>query len=327
MWAEYGIFVLKLVTVVLIIGLALLMIAGARQGAKQDKGGKLVVKKLNEKYEAYADALDHMRLDKKAYKARVKQQKKDAKQQDNKDVVYVLSFEGDMEASQVDALREEVTALLTTVQAGDEVVIKLNSPGGVVNGYGLAASQIQRLRDAGVKVTVAIDQVAASGGYMMAAAASHICAAPFAFVGSIGVVAQMPNFHRFLQERKIDVELITAGKNKRTLTMFGENTDEARDKFKQDITSIHDQFKAHVAKGRRSVEIDTVADGDYWTAQEAFDKKLVDRLITSDQLLQELSASKSLISLSYKRRVPLAQQVSKFADTLLRSFAIRARHY
>lgn len=327
MWAEYGIFVLKLLTIAVIVVLALLMLVGARHGAKQDKGGKLVVKKLNEKYQSYADALDHMRLDKKAYKARAKQVKKETKQQDNKDIVYVLSFEGDMEASQVEALREEVTALLTTVQAGDEVVIKLNSPGGVVNGYGLAASQIQRLRDAGVKVTVSIDQVAASGGYMMAAAASHICAAPFAFIGSIGVVAQLPNFHRFLQDRKIDIELITAGKNKRTLTMLGENTDEARAKFKADLTAIHDQFKAHVAKGRRSLDVEQVADGDYWTAQEAFDKKLVDRLITSDQLLQELAANKTLISISFKRKMPLAQQVSKFADSLLRSLAVRVGHY
>lgn len=327
MWAEYGIFVLKLVTVAVIVIAVVLMIAGARQASKGEKGGKLVIKKLNEKYEDYQDAIDHMRLEKKAYKAKQKQLKKEAKNTDNREAVYVLAFEGDMEASQVEALREEVTALLTTLQAGDEVLIKLNSPGGVVNGYGLAASQIQRLRDAGVKVTVAIDQVAASGGYMMAAVASQICAAPFAFIGSIGVVAQMPNFHRFLQDRKIDVELITAGKNKRTLTMFGENTDEARDKFKQDITSIHDQFKAHVAKGRRSVEIEEVADGDYWTAQEAYDKKLVDRLITSDQLLQELAANKDLISISYQRKVPLAQQVSKFADSLLHSASVRLKHY
>lgn len=327
MWAEYGFFLLRWLTVAVIIVAVMWSIAGARQANKQRKDGKLVVKKLNDRYESYKSALQHQRLDKKALKAIAKQKKRESKQQEQRDAVYVLSFEGDVQASQVEDLREEVTALLTTLKAGDEVVIRLNSGGGVVNGYGLAASQIQRLRDAGIKVTVAIDQVAASGGYMMAAAASHICAAPFALVGSIGVVSQIPNFHRFLKDRKVDVELITAGKHKRTLTMFGENTDEGRAKYKEDITSIHDQFKAHVAKGRRSIEIEEVANGDFWTAQEALEKRLVDRLITSDQLLQELAATKDLISVRYQRKLPLAQQVGKAADALLHAVRTRVDHY
>jgi serine protease SohB len=138
----------------------------------------------------------------------------------------VLDFKGSMDAHEVGALREEITAVLTLVKPEDQVVLRLESPGGVVHGYGLAASQLQRLRDKQVPLTVAVDKVAASGGYMMACVADKIVAAPFSIIGSIGVVAQIPNFNRFLKSKEIDIELHTAGQFKRTLTLLGENTEE-----------------------------------------------------------------------------------------------------
>ena len=108
--------------------------------------------------------------------------------------------------------------------------------------YGLAASQMQRIRDKKLKLTVCVDKVAASGGYMMAVVADKIIAAPFAVLGSIGVLAQVPNFHRLLKKHDVDFEMLTAGKYKRTLTMFGENTDKGREKFQEDIEDTHVLF-------------------------------------------------------------------------------------
>ncbi|MGK3627588.1 protease SohB, partial [Acinetobacter sp. A11] len=152
----------------------------------------------------------------------------------NNQKIFVLDFKGDIQASAVENLREEITLILATAKAGrDRIVVRLESPGGMVHGYGLAAAQLVRLRDAGFHLTICVDKVAASGGYMMACIANEIIAAPFAIVGSIGVVAQVPNFNRLLKEHNVDFELYTAGQYKRTVTMFGENTPEGKAKFEE----------------------------------------------------------------------------------------------
>lgn len=207
------------------------------------------------------------------------------KRKENKSAVYVLDFQGDMKASQVDDLREAITAVLLVADKSDEVVIRLESPGGAVNGYGLAASQLQRIRDRNIPLTVCIDKVAASGGYLMACVAQQIIAAPFAIIGSIGVVAQLPNFHRWLKKHNIDVELLTAGEFKRTLTLFSENTAKGRQKFQEDIDVIHQAFKNTVLQLREQININEVATGEHWLAQDAINLKLVDSLQTSDDYL------------------------------------------
>ena len=204
--------------------------------------------------------------------------------------VYVLNFVGDIQASALDQLRQEVTSVLTVATPADEIVVRLESGGGMVHAYGLAASQLQRIRDQDIPLTATIDKVAASGGYMMAAVADKILAAPFAVVGSIGVVAQVPNVHRLLKKHDVDVELITAGEHKRTLTMLGENTDEAREKFTEQLEDIHELFQEHVVAHREVVDIKQVATGEAWYGQRALDVKLVDRLITSDSYLVECAA-------------------------------------
>ena len=149
-----------------------------------------------------------------------------------------------MDAHEVESLREEITAIISIANPSkDKVLIRLESGGGVVHGYGLAASQLQRIKSAGIPLSVAIDKVAASGGYMMACVADEILAAPFAIVGSIGVIAQIPNFNKILKKNDVEFEQITAGEFKRTLTLFGENTDKAREKFREEIEQTHDLFK------------------------------------------------------------------------------------
>ena len=214
--------------------------------------------------------------------------KNEAKAKD-KDRIYVLDFKGDVQASAVANFREEITLLIATAKAGqDRVVIRLESPGGMVHGYGLAAAQIIRLRDAGFHVTICVDKVAASGGYMMACIANEIIAAPFAILGSIGVVAQVPNFNRLLKEHNVDYDLYTAGEYKRTVTMFGENTPEGKAKFEEELQQTHKLFKHFVEKYRGQLDVEKVATGEHWYGEDAATLNLVDKLKTSDEVILDL---------------------------------------
>ncbi len=302
MLAEYGIFLLKSITVLLVIIIIISVAASA--GNKQKKGSKghIEINKLNRKLKNYKDQLLQATLDKKEYKKLNKQEKK-SKKSSASDVankkVFVLHFKGDVQAQQSDSLREEVSSILSGAGEKDEVVVCLESPGGAVHGYGLAASQLSRIKEKGLNLTVCVDKVAASGGYMMACVADKIMSAPFAIIGSIGVVAQMPNFHKLLKKNDIDFELHTAGDFKRTLTVFGENTDEGRQKFKEDLENIHRLFKEFVKKNRPQLDIDEVAQGEFWLGQDALEKKLVDRICTSDQYLLDLSANADIYEVKY----------------------------
>ena len=214
--------------------------------------------------------------------------------------LYVIDFDGDMQASRVEQLRREISALLTVVSREDEVLVRVESPGGLVHAYGLAASQLARIRSRGIPLTVAVDKVAASGGYMMAAVANKILSAPFAVVGSIGVVAQVPNVHRLLQKNDIDVEVLTAGKYKRTLTMVGENTEEGREKFIEELEVTHELFQQHIAHYRPAVDLSTVATGEAWYGERAIDLQLVDQLLTSDDYMQAACADRDVLLLKWQ---------------------------
>lgn len=231
--------------------------------------------------------------------------------------VFVLDFHGDVRASGVSRLREEVTAVISRAQVSDEVVVRLESPGGVVHGYGLAASQLDRIKKNNIPLTVCVDKVAASGGYMMACVADKIVAAPFAVLGSIGVVAQIPNLHRLLKKHDIDVELMTAGKYKRTLTILGENTQEGRDKFQSDIEDTHELFKDFVSLHRESIDIEQVASGEVWFGSRALDKKLIDQLQTSDEYLLSQIDSADVYEIAYVKKKTLQQKVGMAAEESL----------
>ena len=224
--------------------------------------------------------------------------------------VFVLDFHGDLRAMAVTTLREEVTAVLAVAKPQDEVLVRLESPGGVVHGYGLAASQLARLREGGVKLTVAVDKIAASGGYMMACTADHIVAAPFAILGSIGVVAQIPNVHRLLQKHDIDVELHTAGEFKRTLTVLGENTEKGREKFREELEITHTLFKDFVHSQRPHLDIGKVATGEHWYGQQALTLGLCDELLTSDAWLVESAKEADLFEVKFEPMRNVSQRLS-----------------
>lgn len=236
--------------------------------------------------------------------------------------IYVLDFKGDMAASAVEGLREEITLILATAKAGrDSVVVRLESPGGMVHGYGLAAAQLVRLREAGFHLTICVDKVAASGGYMMACIANEIISAPFAIVGSIGVVAQVPNFNRLLKDNKIDFELYTAGQYKRTVTMFGENTEEGKAKFEEELQQTHALFKHFVEKYRPQLNIEKVATGEHWYGRDALDLNLVDKLQTSDEYLLNLLTQHDIYSIQTRKKPTLGEklglQAAQIADSLV----------
>ncbi|MEN8380856.1 protease SohB [Acinetobacter radioresistens] len=240
----------------------------------------------------------------------------------NNQKIYVIDFKGDVQASAVENLREEITLILATAKAGkDRVVVRLESPGGMVHGYGLAAAQLVRLRDAGFHLTICVDKVAASGGYMMACIANEIITAPFAVVGSIGVVAQVPNFNRLLKEHNVDFELYTAGEYKRTVTMFGENTPEGKAKFEQELQQTHALFKHFVEKYRPKLNVEKVATGEHWYGQDALDLNLVDELKTSDEYLLSALPQHDVYVISTRRKPTLGEklglQAAQMTDALV----------
>ncbi len=342
---EYGLFLAKsvtvLVTILVIIGFGLSM----GQKHKGDEKGHIEITRLNDKYEATIEALKDVIVDEDIRKSELKDQekkdkleakarKKAAKKGHSSDElpstkarVFVLNFDGDIKASAVENMREEITSVLGIATSDDEIVVRLESGGGMVHSYGLASSQLDRIKKLDIPLTVCVDKVAASGGYMMACVADRILAAPFAIMGSIGVVAQLPNFHRLLQKNNIDFEMLTAGEHKRTLTMFGENTDKAREKFVEDLEDTHDLFKDFVGEHRPAVKIDEVANGDVWYGKRALENCLVDELMTSDEYINNRIKDADVFEVEYVHRKTIQEKlgiaVQGAADRLIITWLTR----
>jgi len=370
--SEYGLFLAKVVTIVVALLVVIGFIVANRAHMKDRQPGHIAVTHLNDRYEDMKETLLEAVMDDADYAERKKQQEKERKAEakanakkrkaelkaqakarkedkktgsgdghevqlaeqaeadaeagseeslpvvradeqtagaDTRKRLFVVHFDGDIKASALSNLREEITAILQVAGKEDEVVVALESPGGMVANYGLAASQLARVRSAGVKLTIAVDKVAASGGYMMACVADRILAAPFAMLGSIGVVAQLPNFHRLLQRNDVDFELFTAGEYKRTVTMFGENTPEGKEKFQSDLEEIHTLFQHFVSEYRPQLDIAKVATGEVWFGQRALDLALVDELKTSDEYLTSRAQNADLYQVEYKERQNIAKKI------------------
>ncbi|PHQ26246.1 protease SohB [Marinobacter guineae] len=324
---EYGLFLAKVTTfvVAVVIVISVIMSVAHKDRGDHEGEGELKIRKLNEKYRKLREAIqarlmsDHER---KAFeKARKKEQKAEKKAakakkqesdatEESRGRVYVLDFDGDIKASDTDPLRRAITAVLSVADPEkDEVVIRLESGGGLVHSYGLAAAQLDRIRTKGVRLTACVDKVAASGGYMMACVADKIVASPFAILGSIGVVAQLPNFHRFLQKNDVDFEVLTAGEHKRTMTIFGENTDKGRQKFLEDLEDTHVLFKEYVSERRPDLDIGAVANGDIWFGKRALEVKLIDEIKTSDEYLIEACERADVVSVAYQRKRTLPEKL------------------
>ncbi|HBV40456.1 MAG TPA: protease SohB [Erwinia sp.] len=333
----YGLFLAKTVTVVVAIAaIALLLTHLAMR--KRTQSGQLRLTRLNDAYQEIKDEMglasmkphDKKRWykeQKKKAKLEAKNAKADAKQgikpAESKPTLYVMDFKGSMDAHEVASLREEVSAVMAVARPQDEVLLRLESPGGVVHGYGLASSQLQRLRDKNIRLTVAVDKVAASGGYMMACVADRIVAAPFSIIGSIGVVAQIPNFNRLLKRNEIDVELHTAGDYKRTLTLFGENTEQGREKFREDLNETHQLFKTFVHQMRPALDIESVATGEHWFGTQALEKGLIDAIGTSDDLIIDQMQAREVVAVHYVKRKRMMDRFTQSASVSLERLLLR----
>lgn len=336
---DYGLFLAQAVTIVaaILILVAGLVAVGQRQRAEQQEG-HIEIRDLNEKYEHIGEAIESAIADEAALKEQRKARKKADKDKAKAEKkarksgqepapkrrrLFVLAFDGDLKASATDSLREEISAVLGQAGEGDEVLLRLESPGGLVHGYGLAASQLQRVRDAGVPLTVAVDKVAASGGYMMACVANRIVAAPFAVIGSIGVLAQLPNFHRLLKKHDVDFEQYTAGEYKRTVTLFGENTDKDRQKFQEDLEETHVLFKEFVSRNRPELDIESVATGEVWYGQRAVDRGLVDEIATSDAVIQSRLADWDIYGVRFVHKKNWQEKLGVAAEGALERALLR----
>jgi len=215
--------------------------------------------------------------------------------------IFVIDFDGDVLASQAKALSMEVTSVICNAEKGDEVLVRITSPGGAAHAYGYAASQLERLKTVNIPLTVSVDKIAASGGYLMACVADKIIAAPWAIIGSIGVVAEMPNFFEFLNNLGIDYKQYTAGKFKRTVSMLGPITEEGEKKFNEDLHGIYDMFRNHVATSRPILAktIDSVATGEHWQGIKALELNLVDQIETSEEYILRNLMSAEIIKITY----------------------------
>ncbi|MBD3642412.1 MAG: protease SohB [Marinobacter sp.] len=324
---EYGLFLAKVVTFVVAALVIISVIISAAQKEREDHEGEgeLRIRKLNEKYQKLRETIQARLMDDGERKAFLKARKKEDKAEkkaakgraksgpeepEPRSRVYVLDFDGDIKASDTDQLRRSISAVLSVAKPEqDEVVIRLESGGGLVHSYGLAAAQLDRIRSKGIPLTACVDKVAASGGYMMACVADRIVASPFAILGSIGVVAQLPNFHRFLKKNDVDFEVLTAGEHKRTMTIFGENTEKGRQKFLEDLEDTHGLFKEYVTERRPRVDIAKVANGDIWFGKRALDVNLIDEIKTSDEYLIEACDRADVVSVTYQRKRTLPEKL------------------
>jgi serine protease SohB len=333
---QYGLFLAKVVTFVVAIGALMAMAFSLSRRAKSEE--KLEVKNLNEKYSNMTLAMKSSIFSRKELKKEIKAEKQKRKKEkkkadeassERKKRIFVINFHGDIKATAVASLREEITAILPLATAEDEVLVRLENAGGLVHEHGLAASQLQRIRGHGIPLTIAVDKVAASGGYMMACVANRIIAAPFAVLGSIGVLAQLPNFNRLLKKNGIEFEMIKAGELKRTLTLFGTNTDQDRARFKEQLEDTHALFKDFVSENRPSLDLGKVATGEHWYGRRALDLKLIDELKTSDDYLLSASEETDIYEITYTagKRISekLASVLQRASDKVLLSWWQRSR--
>jgi serine protease SohB len=338
---DYGLFLAKIATVVVAIAAVIVIVKSAKSHTPAVKG-ELELVDLTERHKHTVARMENQLFDDAAMKVRKKAEKKTEKakqksaekeakkaaKQGQLDVkrephLFVLDFHGSIDAKEVTSLREEVTAILAVAQVGDEVLLRLESPGGMVHGYGLAASQLDRLKAAELKLTIAVDKVAASGGYMMACIADNLVSAPFAVVGSIGVIAQLPNFNKLLKRNDIEFEQLTAGEFKRTLTMFGENTNKAREKFQQELEETHGLFKDFIREHRPALDVDQVATGEHWFGTKAKALGLVDEIKTSDEIVTEACQNKTVLAVRYVQKKKIVEKLSGLAGDAVENVLLK----
>ena len=308
--SNYGLFLLKTLTVVISIVLILSFIMSTRNNKAE---GDITIKNINEEFSLLEENIKKNLLGKSEFKKFIKLRKKNKKTNGKR--LFVLDFKGNIKASEIVSLRREISGIILSYQKSDEVLLRLENSGGTVHEHGLAAAQLKRLKDKNIPLTICVDKVAASGGYMMACVANKIIASPFAIIGSIGVLAQVPNFNKLLKNKGIDFEQHTAGNYKRTVTMFGENTDKDREKLGEQLQDIHILFKNFITTNRKNIDIDKVATGEYWYGPKALELNLIDGIMTSDEYILSMINEFEIFHIQYKKLKTLSDKISKISSS------------
>ena len=309
--SNYGLFLLKTITIVVSIIIIISVIVNSK---KNTAVGSLEVQSINKDLDSLEEAIKKNILPKQEFKKFVKSKKKNSKKLSNK--IFVIDFKGNIKASEIISLRREISGILLSFKKGDEVLLRLENSGGTVHEHGLAASQLKRIRDKNIPLTICVDKVAASGGYMMACVANKIVASPFAIIGSIGVIAQVPNFNKLLKNKGVDFEQQTAGNYKRTVTMFGKNTDKDRKKLKEQLEDIHSLFKEFIKNNRRNLDVEKVSTGEYWYGKDALKLKLIDKILTSDEYIISMKDRFEIVRIKYKPAKSISDKLSKLSTNI-----------
>jgi len=309
--SNYGLFLLKTITIVVSIIIIISVIVNSKKNTTE---GSLEVRSINKDLDSLEEGIKKNILSKQEFKKFVKSKKKNSKKLSNK--IFVIDFKGNIKASEIISLRREISGILLSFKKGDEVLLRLENSGGTVHEHGLAASQLKRIRDKNIPLTICVDKVAASGGYMMACVANKIVASPFAIIGSIGVIAQVPNFNKLLKNKGVDFEQQTAGNYKRTVTMFGKNTDKDRKKLKEQLEDIHSLFKEFIKDNRRNLDVEKVSTGEYWYGKDALKLKLIDKILTSDEYIISMKDRFEIVRIKYKPAKSISDKLSKLSTNI-----------
>tara|TARA_B100000900_G_scaffold126306_1_gene106618 strand:+ start:4922 stop:5926 length:1005 start_codon:yes stop_codon:yes gene_type:complete len=309
--SNYGLFLLKTITIVVSIIIIISVIVNSKKNTTE---GSLEVQSINKDLDSLEEGIKKNILSKQEFKKFVKSKKKNSKKLSNK--IFVIDFKGNIKASEIISLRREISGILLSFKKGDEVLLRLENSGGTVHEHGLAASQLKRIRDKNIPLTICVDKVAASGGYMMACVANKIVASPFAIIGSIGVIAQVPNFNKLLKNKGVDFEQQTAGNFKRTVTMFGKNTDKDRKKLKEQLEDIHSLFKEFIKDNRRNLDVEKVSTGEYWYGKDALKLRLIDKILTSDEYIISMKDRFEIVRIKYKPAKSISDKLSKLSTNI-----------
>ena len=308
--SNYSLFLIKTLTVLISI---LLIISFIVNSKKSDRSGSIVIKNVNKELDSIEENIKKNILTKSDFKKFIKAKKKSNKKLEKR--LFVIDFKGNIRASEIVSLRREVSGVILSCKKGDEVLLRLENSGGTVHEHGLAASQLKRIKDKKIPLTICVDKVAASGGYMMACVANKIIASPFAIIGSIGVLAQVPNFNKLLKDKGINFEQHTAGNYKRTVTMFGENTDKDREKLNEQLEEIHLLFKNFITSQRKNIDIEKVATGEYWYGENALSLNLIDEIMTSDEYILSMKEKFEITHIKYKPVKTFSDKISKISSS------------
>ncbi|WP_299648182.1 S49 family peptidase [uncultured Tateyamaria sp.] len=209
------------------------------------------------------------------------------------------------------------------------VALEVNSPGGSPVQSSLIGARIRRLAaEHEVPVIAFVEDVAASGGYWLAAAADEIYADPSSVLGSIGVISASFGAHEFLTKHGVERRVYTAGKSKSMMDPFRPEKPEDVERLKRLLNDIHTNFIDHV-QARRAGKLDTETElftGEIWLAEKAKALGLIDGIGHLKPMMQDRFGDKVKFRRYGVRRPFLSRFGAQLMDDAVSSIEERAAY-